>query len=571
MHRREASHGSKGLVLSGICLLVSCLLLHTEMASGSPLKSRIWKGTRVQNKVTVTPVRDPQPPTEIAALENSAVPAAGSSSTKLFWFDPGPFNTSANPNAPSGTLWFVDPSLSPPVPTVYETGVTVFDNEDGGNFKNHFIVTGDIDLVTYKMTNLKAGYLFYFKGGSIWLVDTGANPLSSRQLSNETHATAEALCFVNSYVDLTDSNNSVISYVLAGPDGNCWTGDELNRVVRLDSAATNPPINMGAVQLDEALFGGSYIVMDHSSVPWRARLCSSGGCTDIGNFTDHAWTAAYDNSCVLLVMDKELKKYKLPSGPLTTLYTPGLTQQVHSVSLDRDGSVYFLLLQNTTPAKNYLKKKPGAGGAVVTLASFSTPTPLTDAGEWNLELSPTYAVYSFRNPDYSSLTTRSVPKAGGAVVTLATNGVEGGLVGSCLFTENTLGQMQKVNLDGSGKITLKDAQLNGATYGGSADWYYRMDPATFRGFISTKNRNLKSYLISEDFTDPAQGVLLGTIPYNLSNPMAFFFANELLGLADKRNFQLSSGSDVIFLDAATAKSFCRLTNSNSDKIVPFGD
>ena len=42
MHRRDAPHGSKCLLLPGICLLVSFLLLHTEMASGSPLKFRIW-------------------------------------------------------------------------------------------------------------------------------------------------------------------------------------------------------------------------------------------------------------------------------------------------------------------------------------------------------------------------------------------------------------------------------------------------------------------------------------------------------------------------------------------------
>jgi len=87
--------------------------------------------------------------------------------------------------------------------------------------------------------------------------------------------------------------------------------------------------------------------------------------------------------------------------------------------------------------------------------------------------------------------------------------------------------------------------------------------------VSTKNRNLKSYLVNEDFTDPAQGILLGAIPYNLSNLGMYTFTNQLLGLAEKRNGWISSGSDVIFLDAANDKSFSRLTNSSSWKMVHF--
>ena len=111
--------------------------------------------------------------------------------------------------------------------------------------------------------------------------------------------------------------------------------------------------------------------------------------------------------------------------------------------------------------------------------------------------------------------------------------------------------------------------------GGSADWHYGFNPSTFRGFISGIDNQLKSYGINDDFTNPAVGILMGTIPVNLNNlgnADRLGLGVDMLGSAGKRDTEYSFGRDILLLKATTASSLTRLTNINGNKEpFPFVD
>ena len=90
--------------------------------------------------------------------------------------------------------------------------------------------------------------------------------------------------------------------------------------------------------------------------------------------------------------------------------------------------------------------------------------------------------------------------------------IEGGVGGQYSFSEDILGRVNRIRLDGTGSVIRPDAQFNGATFGGSADWHYIFNPSTFRAFISGIDNKIKSYAISDDFSNPAIGTLIGTDP-----------------------------------------------------------
>jgi hypothetical protein len=71
--------------------------------------------------------------------------------------------------------------------------------------------------------------------------------------------------------------------------------------------------------------------------------------------------------------------------------------------------------------------------------------------------------------------------------------------------------------------------------------------------------------VGDDVSSAAAGIVLGTVPVNLSNLLSFDINYDAIGAAQKRNGWISYGKDVVFFRATTASSLKRLTNTTGPK------
>jgi len=562
MFKRSDITKTKGVALATICFVVAFLLIQTTMAFGGG-----WNPPWKKEKQPTNAVRTEKPIVTnivegiISSEDEQTAPAITAVSTvpKLFWVDCGPqFNSCTN-----ATLWYVDPSS--PTPTIFDSGIFV--TVDYGeiwlpDIENHSFLTGTLNLTTYQLTNLKTGYIFYFKGGKIWLVDT--TTLVKKQLSNESGIKPATLCYVKSYTDWLNTNNNTIHYKLKGLDGQCYTGDDMTRAVKFGMIATTPPIDVPNKYIDGLLLDGRYIVKDY--YPERQlEICSSnlGSCTLIDTFINDADDQDYDKNRVVFLIDGTLKRYNYASNILTTCYTPALNEHVDATALDKDGYIYFSTIQEVAPFTNTIKKVL-CGNTPQTIISFATSAELPYL---DISISPTHLIYAWPNPSNGGERVRSVPKGGGTPIVITDARIEGGSAGQYYFCEDTTGNVHRIKLDGTERIKRSNSQLNGPSFGGSADWYYDVNPSTLRVFLSNISNNLKSYAIDEDFRDTTKGISTGTVPVNLSNLGASDVGLDMLGMAMKRFVEFSYGTDILLLKATTPSSLKRLTNSDGYKLL----
>ncbi|MHC1725915.1 MAG: hypothetical protein AB9866_07915 [Syntrophobacteraceae bacterium] len=459
-----------------------------------------------------------------------------------------------------GGLYYVDPAVSP---VAGKTLVTDVDFLDGDQFAFPS-ATLDSGL---NMSNLKVSYVTYMKDGSIYMADTST--LAVTRLSTETGLSLDNICQMRTLVDWKTPAESTIFYVLKGPSASCNDGDDVNRAVRLNMTSSSSPVAATGKYLMVILLDGRYVLADFTGSPWKVRVCNKalGSCSFITSFVTDARPMHFDASRVILRVDGSLMSYQY-TAPVskTALYTisPG-KEEIREARLDKDGSVYFMVIDLVGDGTKYthsIKRVASTGGAVTTLSTFTTAQFL-NRGDFSL--SSSYVVYSYPNSSNNGAFVRSVNKTGTSVKTLATASVNGGVVGSRYYFEDKDGKVHRIGLNGSGLISLADAQLTGASYGGSGNWFYGLNSSTFRGIINVGNV-LKSFSYADTFASP--GIILGDLPVNLSNPAFMQFGAKLIGTAGRRGTEYSKGKDVIYIDTATAGSFQRVTNNNGIKVLP---
>ena len=515
-------------------------------------------------------------------VEKPDIPLSATASTKLFWMDCGTNRNAKQLSACWGSLWFVDPLDPSSTPVLFDDGVFVPNDTDGLAELNS-LLSGQVNP-DYSVTDLRLGHFFYLKNGRIYVVDT--RTLAYKQLSwlnnltpfpsSDGSPTPGLLCQVSPFVNWLDSSSSIISLHVAGPDSTCWTPDDNIAVVSLGMTAADRPFYL-PVNILGILLDGRYVVQHFGTSPWQVAVCDSSAmeCTKITEFSSSVELEAYDRNFIILKVDNKLYRYDLNLTTAAQIYTQGANEIIRSVSLDKDGSVFFLTL-GTKPLPttgyfvNYVKKVSPAG-TLTRLTSFATQislgSPPYDQGP-DLELTADRAVFTYPNRSYSALVIRSVAKTGGKTTLISNSTIQGGVVGGWYFLENTAGQVQRINLDGSGRLTKMDAQLSGPGFGGAMDWHYGFDPSTMRISVTDGERSVLAYGAAEDFTDPGAGLLLGKVPANLSNLSAIGSELALLGTAQKRNTWFSYGSDVLLLNADPASpGLHRLTNSNGWRLL----
>jgi len=503
--------------------------------------------------------------------------AVTSSAEKLFWVDCGHEFDCTN-----AKVYYVDPSSSTPKAVLFDTGVFVYaynETSVSGEIPSidYSFLSGDLDLVTYQLSDIKTDYIFYFKGGKIWRVDT--ETLEKKRLSNGSGITPSTFCDAGVSTDWITPDNSTLKYRLKGPDGQCDTGDDIRRAVKVGMTSTTPPINIPNKSIQEILLDGRYIVKNYSSM--EVQICSTdlSSCKPITPFTDSVDHENFNKQWIILRVDCKLISYDYINEVLHILYPQPpdplpIGECVDSDGkLHKDGYVYFQTKRDASPFTNTIKKVPVNGGSVEILTEFTTDKEL-DGFDLD-EISSTHVVYSWRTSKYSEDHVRSIPKGGGTpddIVVINDACVEGGIAGQYYFCEDKYGNVWRVKLDGTQRIKRSNSQINGATYGGSADWFYGINPSTGRVLLSDISNNLKSYAINEDFRDATKGILIGTVPVNLSNFNTFSeFGLDMLGFAIKRSTAFSFGTDILFLDATSPSSLKRLTNSNGWKITYTSD
>jgi len=558
---------TKGVALTIVWFVVAFLLIQSNIAFGGGWNPP-WKKSKTMTNSVGTHNTSATGTIDEGAIANEQIsPAVTLEATvpKLFWVDCGPQFDCTN-----ATLWYVDPSSITPAKTLFDSSifVTVDLNEAGAHLIEPAILTFTLDP-TGKITNMKIAYVFYFKGGMIWLVDT-TTLTPARRLSTESGIYPDTLCEVQRFENWQNPNGSTIYYRLKGPDGQCYTEDDIVRAVKVGMTPKTPPINIPKKEIHELLLNGKYIVMNYSSdPPWIVEICSSDlttPCTPIDTFTNDADTEDYDKNKVVLLIDGKLKRYNYGGSiiELKTCYTPDSNEHVGGTALDKDGYIYFSTIQEVSPFTNTIKKVL-CGNTPQPLASFTASAKLPYL---DIAISPTHVVYLWPNTSNDAEHVCSVLKGGGVTpVVISNTCINGGYAGQYYFCEDTTGNVHRIKLDGSETIKRANSQLNGYTLGGSAFWYYDVNPSTFRVFLSNISNSLKSYAIDEDFRDVTKGISMGTVPVNLSNfGTSAAVSLDMLGIAMKRYTNSSYGTDILLLKATTPSSLKRLTNSNAYKL-----
>lgn len=535
------------------------LLSQTEVAFGG-MWSAPWKRADSSWKATETSkiAGDVAEQPDVADSGTAAAPTGieASDVPKLFWLDCG-----LEYNCGNAALYHADPAVATPVKTLFASGVFMEPEECA-------IQTGNIDPTTYQMTNMKTAYLGYARNGRLWGLDT--TTLIVRQVSTETGFTANNFCELRTLTDFQEPANTTFFYKLRGPDASCWTGDDVRRAVKLGMLPNDAPINLPTREVLELLFDGTFVTLNWAVSPSRIEICQPNltTCSPITTFVSNVWVEDYDATRFIFQVDGRLRIYNYVSGTMTNLFTPTASERISGQALDRDGFVYFSTFRVLSPYTETVRRVPVGGGAVTTLYTRTATQPFMGEGGFRFELTPTHLIYQYPNAQFNGMVVYAIPKAGGTAVLLTNSLINGGAVGEHLISETNTGRIEKINIATGTVVTTKLAgQLMGATIAGSGDWHYGINPGTLRFFLKGLDSKIRSYSMQDDFASPTAGVLLGTLPINLSNPWAFEWGVDMLGMAGKRNMGLSFGNDVLFLRASTASSLTRLTNSNNGKML----
>ena len=331
--------GSKWLTITVFSLTMAFLLAQTVEVLGGGLSSP-WKKGKQKADESKTSASGVESPMKQAAHDEQIAQAVTSTSTvpKLFWANFGINNDSKN----WAGLLYVDPSASTPTRVLYDSNTFVGSGmgDDGGNgLGSHTFVTGTVNTTTYQITNLQPRYIFYFKGGKIWLVDTIT--LKKRRLSTEAGIKENTLVHLNNLINWQTPGDNTIQYQLTGPDGVPDTGDDIVRAVKIGMRPTDAPINLSPRHISALLLDGSYITNDFNSTPHKIERCSSNftSFTLITNFSNWVDDVRdnYDARRVIIRVDGVIKSYDYVANTLVILYTPGANADISDSRLDRDG------------------------------------------------------------------------------------------------------------------------------------------------------------------------------------------------------------------------------------------
>ncbi len=488
---------------------------------------------------------------------------------KMLWFECKE-EPRANPDGDEfclADIKYYDTSVSPAQIKIAVSNVVIQTDDSG---VAHQVVAGSTTNFP-TIENVKVRYLIYFKDGKIYRLDT--ETLGKAQISNETNATIDNLCWVREYEVISESNiskHAIIYEYLAPGQQWCNSGWNVRRMVKVGTYASSSPINVGTKVVETQLLDGTgrFVVIAGSPPNLSAQICNENlsSCTTFDTLTDYDDIEDIDSSSkrdrdyFIYVNGGVLKSYKYtPTAGLKTLYTAQSSESILEWVLDGNGYVYFATY---SPGSLKIKKVPVGGGTVTNVASQNV-----SYNPYEVPICPgdNYLFYMVLNSNFSSVTGYSVSKSGGTSISLSNNIIFGWCSANKAFWETADGKVQKKNLDGTGLETKSNAIIAGFTFGGKANWYRQIHEDSFISLIQDRVGDIWAYGLNQNIQNP--GIKLGRLPINLSNAKGWAFsAPEMLMYANKRDLGMSRGTDIIYLKTDTATSLKRVTNTSTYKL-----
>ncbi len=489
---------------------------------------------------------------------------------KMLWFECKE-EPRANPGGDEfclADIKYYDTSVSPAQIKIAESNVVIQIDESSG--APHRVVAGSTTNFP-TIDNVEVRYLIYFKDGKIYRLHT--ETLGKTQISNETNATIDNLCWVREYEVISESNifkHAIIYEYLASGEQWCNSGRNVRRMVKVGTYASSSPINVGTKVVEAQLLDGTgrFFVIAGSPPNLSAQICNANlsSCTTFDTLTDYPDDMPDDfseidrNYFIYVTTGGMLKSYKYtPTSGLKTLYTAQSGESILESVLGGDGYVYFATY---SPGSLKIKKVPVGGETVTNVTSQSLSY---NPHEVLICPGDNYLFYMVPNSNFSSVTGYSVSKSGGTSTLLGSNIVFGWCSANKAFWETADGKVQKKNFDGTGLETKSNAIIAGFTFGGKRHWYRLFDENSFTFLIQDRVGDIWAYGLNQNIQNP--GIKLGRLPINLSNAKGWSFsAPEMLLYANKRNLGISTGTDIIYLKTNTATSLKRVTNTSTYKL-----
>lgn len=556
---------SAGIWTSSLVLAGLTSSAFAGWGNGSDWGFRQHQATPAQTATAQAPGLSAPQQTDVAPQDFANIGVV-SAVPKLFFADCGlggftPVNNGMN-RLCNGKLSYVDPFLATPIATALVSGATFFMENWNTNIG---VISGVVDPVTHQITGLKEAFVYYLRLGRIYKVDT--TTLVTTAVSNEAGATDAALCQIQKLNNHPAAPlNTTIAYRLKGADNMCYTPDDQVRAVKLSMGPTVAPINLTRWPIGQLMDAtGSYLTVSGAPITTLSK-CQANlvTCTVLGTSTNpNIWMQDVDLNRAVLNIGGGLVGYNYASNTLTNLYTPLAGENVTQARLDRDGFVYFQVNRMVAPFTNTIRRVPVAGGAPTVLATYTSAMPMTMG--W-MDLGATRIGFAYPNATLSGMVYSVVSKTGGVATQLSGVMVNGGMAGDWALIEDNGATVRSINLlTGLVTATKINSTLSGMTFGGSTDWHYGINPATFRFFLSSINNSAKSYAMGEDFSLATTGVAVGTLPANLYDlQIQQQLGSDLIGSAVRP--QSMSGNDILFIRAGTVNSLKRMTNSATVKI-----
>ncbi|HZX48586.1 MAG TPA: hypothetical protein VFF47_05150, partial [Nitrospirota bacterium] len=482
--------------------------------------------------------------TVIDAFE--AIPAIRNApATYLFYIA----ESTSNPSAGSG-LYAVDPDNPGAQPyTIEASGI------EEHSVSNVFY--GNVDFINQVVSGAHGNHaVMYAKQGKIYRVDgLKGGSLVPYQISNEAGITS--VCDTRIGQDFSDLNSSQYLYSQPGPDGNCWTDDDLWRMVRLGMSAVDTPIpakepvDIGWNQSNGSIIG--WLVKDGGSLKRCDKNFAS--CTTVINFTNSAEEIGWSPlGLIPLAIDNKLYVYNFSNGTLSgALYTfsdpyPGWGEYDLSAFYIKDNEKILRLDWG-----NY------------------SITQLVDEGAFNdiydLRVTRNRIIYSVGNQSL-----KSIPKTGGSPIILAQVVTPGTYIDISDISYNghvyyeIIGVAGHIKDDGTGKDEVQNAQWIGGVYPTDfsfdnmegRDKVIRAECSLYSG---CGNGTIRAF----DASTYSNPLIMGTLPGDISSVWFGGYGSHLLVEGWP---SAGSISDVLYLNTGTANSLRRITNTTDISEYP---
>ncbi|NOX76598.1 MAG: hypothetical protein GXP17_08325 [Gammaproteobacteria bacterium] len=483
----------------------------------------------------------------------------------------------------------VDPA-NPGFPTEIEPAANLVTASDFTFYTTpREIETGTYDSTTGILTDLHSYAVIYaHTDGNIYKVSAlKSGSLAPVRVSSESMA--DQLCTDSSVgdparADFDNADNSQFIYALPGGDGVCNTSDDVWKMVRLGMGETDAPvIAKPPVQiLTDPATGAISGWLVHDAVAGELQRCdaSFAGCSAITMVSDSVSELRGSARFIPLELDNLLLVYDVDADTLSSAvftipagtYLDDVVSDSNTTYFAYDSSIYqfpvdgssvatVLLvessdIQRLTVNDNNLVYQLGSGGPGTEIKSVpkagGTPTSLVTAtGTDTLS-----QLFVKNNRVYYNILNNSVPVAAGVIDDDGLNQTEtmtaawiGAVFATTLDTNNIviIGDLIEKVI----RIEGYDIVGTGGGYAGatlkSVDAVTSLDIATL-GTLPTADHlpSLSCYGFGDDRLCPV-GVTLNPPPASPASPTQL---------------------DVFYLNASTANSLTRVTNTPSETEVP---